>query len=35
MMYEALKREYQGKENLPDLIVVDGGKRSAGCGVSL
>jgi len=35
MMYEALKRRYQGKENLPDLIVVDGGKGQLAVAFSL
>jgi len=35
MMYEALKRRYQGGENLPDLIVVDGGKGQLAVALSL
>jgi len=35
MMYEALKRRYQGVENLPDLIVVDGGKGQLAVALSL
>lgn len=30
MMYEVLKRRYEKRENLPDLIVVDGGKGQLG-----
>ncbi len=30
MLYEVLKRRYKGKENLPDLIMVDGGKGQLG-----
>ncbi len=35
MMYEVLKRRYEKKENLPDLIVVDGGRGHLGVAVSL
>ena len=34
MMYEVLNRRYNKKENLPDLIVVDGGKGQLGVAVS-
>jgi len=30
MMYEVLSRRYRHQENLPDLIVVDGGKGQLG-----
>ena len=30
MLYEVMKRRYKGKENLPDLIMVDGGKGQLG-----
>ncbi|MGA2330734.1 MAG: excinuclease ABC subunit UvrC [Syntrophales bacterium] len=30
MMYEVLNRRYRGKDNLPDLILVDGGKGQLG-----
>lgn len=35
MMYEILKRRYAGKENLPDLMMVDGGKGQLGVAVSV
>ncbi len=35
MMYEVLKRRYEKKEGLPDLIVVDGGKGHLSVAVSL
>ena len=35
MMYEVLKRRYQTGENLPDLIVVDGGKGQLAVALSL
>ncbi|MBN1664946.1 MAG: excinuclease ABC subunit UvrC [Deltaproteobacteria bacterium] len=35
MMYEVLKRRYGKKENLPDLIMVDGGKGQLGVAVSV
>ncbi|MFA4916540.1 MAG: excinuclease ABC subunit UvrC [Syntrophales bacterium] len=35
MMYEVLKRRYKNSENLPDLIVVDGGKGQLGVAVSV
>ena len=35
MMYEVLNRRYNKKENLPDLIVVDGGKGQLGVAVSV
>ncbi|GAJ04048.1 unnamed protein product, partial [marine sediment metagenome] len=35
MMYEVLKRRYKGKENLPDLIMVDGGKGQLGVALSV
>ncbi len=35
MIYEALKRRYQSRENLPDLIVVDGGKGQLAVALSL
>ena len=35
MMYEVLKRRYRNRENLPDLIVVDGGKGQLGVAVSV
>ena len=35
MMYEVLSRRYRGKENLPDLIVVDGGKGQLGVALSV
>jgi excinuclease ABC subunit C len=34
MMYEVLKRRYKGKKNLPDLIMVDGGKGQLGVALS-
>ncbi|MBN2568945.1 MAG: excinuclease ABC subunit C, partial [Deltaproteobacteria bacterium] len=35
MMYEVLMRRYQKKENLPDLIVVDGGKGQLGVALAV
>lgn len=35
MMYEILKRRYLGRENLPNLIVIDGGKGQLGIAVSV
>ena len=35
MMYEVLKRRYDKRENLPDLIVVDGGKGQLGVATAL
>ncbi|MBE9547121.1 MAG: excinuclease ABC subunit UvrC, partial [Proteobacteria bacterium] len=35
MMYEVLKRRYKDKENLPDLIMVDGGKGQLGVALSV
>ncbi|HEX7534154.1 MAG TPA: excinuclease ABC subunit UvrC [Syntrophales bacterium] len=35
MMYEVLNRRYTGRENLPDLIVVDGGKGQLGVAVAV
>ncbi len=35
MMYEVLSRRYRRKENLPDLIVVDGGKGQLGVALSV
>ncbi|MBI4633851.1 MAG: excinuclease ABC subunit UvrC [Deltaproteobacteria bacterium] len=35
MMYEVLKRRYEKKEGLPDLIVVDGGRGHLGVALSL
>ena len=35
MMYEVLKRRYKAKENLPDLIMVDGGKGQLGVALSV
>jgi excinuclease ABC subunit C len=35
MMYEVLKRRYQKRENLPDLIVVDGGKGQLGVALAV
>jgi excinuclease ABC subunit C len=35
MMYEVMKRRYRGAENLPDLIVADGGKGQLGVAVSV
>ncbi|MCX5853522.1 MAG: excinuclease ABC subunit UvrC [Deltaproteobacteria bacterium] len=35
MMYEVLKRRYGRKENLPDLMVIDGGKGHLGVAVSV
>jgi excinuclease ABC subunit C len=35
MMYEVLNRRYRGKVNLPDLILVDGGKGQLGVAVAV
>jgi len=35
MMYEVLRRRYRNRENLPDLIMVDGGKGHLGVAVSV
>jgi excinuclease ABC subunit C len=35
MMYEVLSRRYRHQENLPDLIVVDGGKGQLGVALSV
>jgi excinuclease ABC subunit C len=35
MMYEVLKRRYYRKENLPNLVVIDGGKGQLGVAVSV
>jgi len=35
MMYEVLRRRYQKRENLPDLIVVDGGKGQLGVALAV
>jgi excinuclease ABC subunit C len=35
MMYEVLKRRYEKRENLPDLVVVDGGKGQLGVAVAV
>jgi excinuclease ABC subunit C len=35
MMYEVLKRRYEKRENLPDLIVVDGGKGQLGVALAV
>jgi excinuclease ABC subunit C len=35
MLYEVLQRRYRKKENLPDLIVVDGGKGQLGVALSV
>jgi excinuclease ABC subunit C len=35
MIYEALKRRYKGKENMPDLIIVDGGKGQLGVALTV
>ena len=35
MMYEILNRRYRGKVNLPDLILVDGGKGQLGVAVAV
>jgi excinuclease ABC subunit C len=35
MMYEVLKRRYQERENLPDLIMVDGGKGQLGVALAV
>ncbi len=35
MLYEVLSRRYMGKDNLPDLIVVDGGKGQLGVAVTV
>jgi excinuclease ABC subunit C len=34
MMYEVLNRRYRGKDNLPDIILVDGGKGQLGVAVA-
>jgi len=35
MMYEVLKRRYEKRENLPDLIIVDGGKGQLGVALAV
>lgn len=35
MIYEVMKRRYKGKENLPDLIIVDGGKGQLGVALTV
>ena len=35
MMYEVLKRRYQKQENLPDLVIVDGGKGQLGVALAV
>jgi excinuclease ABC subunit C len=35
MMYEVLKRRCEGRENLPDLIIVDGGKGQLGVAMAV
>ncbi|MCL2669278.1 MAG: excinuclease ABC subunit UvrC [Syntrophaceae bacterium] len=35
MMYEVLKRRYAGREELPDLVVVDGGKGQLGVALAV
>jgi excinuclease ABC subunit C len=35
MMYEVLKRRYQKRENLPDLVIVDGGKGQLGVALAV
>jgi len=35
MMYEVLKRRYMNKENLPDLLMVDGGKGQLGIAMAV
>ena len=35
MMYEVLKRRYEKRENLPDLIMVDGGKGQLGVALAV
>ena len=35
MMHEVLRRRYESRENLPDLIMVDGGKGQLGVAVSV
>ena len=35
MMYEVLKRRYEKRENLPDLVVVDGGKGQLGVALAV
>lgn len=35
MMYEVMKRRYEKRENLPDLIVVDGGKGQLGVALAV
>ena len=35
MMYEVLKRRYEKRENLPDLVIVDGGKGQLGVALAV
>ena len=35
MMYEVLKRRFENKENLPDLVMVDGGKGQLGVALAV
>lgn len=35
MMYEVLQRRYSGKKNLPDLLIVDGGKGQLGVALTV
>ena len=35
MMYEVLKRRYEKRENLPDLVMVDGGKGQLGVALAV
>ena len=35
MIYEVLKRRYEKRENLPDLIMVDGGKGQLGVALAV
>jgi excinuclease ABC subunit C len=35
MMYEVLKRRFEKKENLPDLVIVDGGKGQLGVALAV
>ncbi len=35
MMYEVLKRRYQNREKLPDLVIVDGGKGQLGVALAV
>ncbi len=35
MMYEVLKRRYQKRENIPDLVIVDGGKGQLGVALAV